>query len=801
MLSSTEPAARRRLEWPADRLAMVGILALAFGLRLWRLGDKNLWWDEALALWAVRQPLAALTAWTAGDVHPPLFFWALWLWRRGVGETEFALRMLPALWGVITVALAYALGRRAGGRRAGGLAALLLAVSPFAVWWSGELRMYALAGLWVTLVAYATQRWLEDAAAARGLAAGSAPPRPDRWLPWVLLATVAILHSLYLGAAALVALNLAVGLAWLRGGLPARRLVAWAVAQLLAGLAFLPWWRYAAGHMQSWTSLPQPTTPWEVLRLGATLMATGRSTALAEAAWPTLLFWTAALIAAALAWRNRRKAALRQPAVLVFLALLPPAAIWAATQPRSLFYSPGLEARYYLPFAAPVYALVAMLAAGGRLAPRPVAPLLAAGLLLPLLGGLPDHYAPRRLRDDLQSLVLVLWSQARPDDALLLVSGDRYPLLEAAYGRWSPGEGAMQPGALPPIRPFPGKSAGPLPAGWEAGLAAIVRDHPRVWLVEIERHWQDPEGKVGAWLTTDRRLVLSETFGPHRLSLFAASGVAPPAVERVDPHWPGCREQPNGVAQVLACQPAVDVRPGDELSLTLFSHPASARELRLDALDGAAAAPVARWVAAAGASTTSKADRQRVSLSITERLPSGRYAFFAEGRVAPIGRPVELRSRLPGPAPWPVGWRGTSIRFFHPSGEVRLSGISLTGPPLGPGSTVAVDLRWDLPAPASLTPSPTVFVHLLGPPRPDGSVVWATGDGPPLADRWPVAPGPLFDRHLLAIDPDAPPGRYQIEVGLYDAIGGERWLVEGPGSDAAARRFVGDPADLRRSGP
>lgn len=787
------------------RLTAAGILALAFGLRLWRLGDKNLWWDEALALWAVRKPLAALTAWTAGDVHPPLFFWSLWLWRRGVGETEFALRLLPAIWGVITVALAWVLGRRAGGPRAGALAALLAAVSPFAVWWSGELRMYALAGLWVALAAYAVQRWLAEAEVpgdrtdsvpiSRDSPGSAARGRPDRWLLVYLLAAVALLHSLYLGAAALVALNLAVGLAGLRRALSPRRLALWSGAQVLAVLAFLPWWAYASGRMQSWSSIRQPAGLGETWRLGATLLATGRSTGLSEAAWPTGLFWATALLAAVLAWR-RRVGGRRWSAVLIGLALLPPLAIWAATQPRALFYSPGLEARYFLPFAIPVYALAAVLAAragAGIGAPqRAKGPLLAAGLLLPLLWGLPGHVAPRRLRDDLQSLVLALWSQARPDDALLLVSGDRYPLLEAAYGRWSPIGGDRSAG-LPPIRPFPGKAAGPLPASWKGDLAAIARDHPRVWLVEVERHWQDPEGQVAAWLAANRRPVLAEAFGPHRLSLFAAPGAASPKVERVDPDWPGCRAAGAGAAGVLACQAALEVRPGDDLSLTLFGRADLPRELRLEAQDGAAAGPVARWTTAV-VDDPSAAVRRRFTLAVGERLPSGRYAFVAEGGDAPIGRHVQVDALLPRPGAWPDRWRRTDLRFGDPSGEIRLTGISLTGPPPGPGATVAVDLRWELPAGRTRPDGPTVFVHLLGAARPDGGVVWASGDGLPPGDRWPEAAGPLLDRHLLAIDAGAPPGPYQVEVGLYDGASGQRRPVEGPGADAAARRFLWQPS-------
>jgi len=70
------------------------ILILALGLRLYRLADANLWWDEALAIWAVRKGLAGVTLWTAGDVHPPLYFWSLWGWVQLFGESTFAMRSL-----------------------------------------------------------------------------------------------------------------------------------------------------------------------------------------------------------------------------------------------------------------------------------------------------------------------------------------------------------------------------------------------------------------------------------------------------------------------------------------------------------------------------------------------------------------------------------------------------------------------------------------------------------------------------------------------------------------------------------
>ena len=99
------------------RLLPLGLLLLAFALRLFRLGDQNVWWDEGLAIWAVRKSFIDTTLWTAGDVHPPLFVWTLWPWVRLVGQTEFAARLITVVWGMLSAALAYALGRRLGGGR------------------------------------------------------------------------------------------------------------------------------------------------------------------------------------------------------------------------------------------------------------------------------------------------------------------------------------------------------------------------------------------------------------------------------------------------------------------------------------------------------------------------------------------------------------------------------------------------------------------------------------------------------------------------------------------------------------
>jgi hypothetical protein len=93
-------------------------------------------------------------------------------------------------------------------------------------------------------------------------------------------------------------------------------------------------------------------------------------------------------------------------------------------------------------------------------------------------------------------------------------------------------------------------------------------------------------------------------------------------------------------------------------------------------------------------------------------------------------------------------------------GALELAGYSLaTDPRLG--DTLTVLLYW------RGTPDPrwTTFVHVIGPPKPDGLTLWTQHDHPPLA------PG----RDLYPLDlRGLPPGVYQIVAGLYEPRTGAR---------------------------
>ena len=74
----------------SSRFWLFAILLAAFALRLYRLGVSSLWYDETVSGVLAQQDLLALTRHTAGDIHPPLYYYLLHFWGRLAGWSEFS---------------------------------------------------------------------------------------------------------------------------------------------------------------------------------------------------------------------------------------------------------------------------------------------------------------------------------------------------------------------------------------------------------------------------------------------------------------------------------------------------------------------------------------------------------------------------------------------------------------------------------------------------------------------------------------------------------------------------------------
>ncbi len=250
---------RVRQRWVTISL-LLGLLIIGWGLRLHRLGDKSVWWDEGWSVWVARHSFVGILQQVGHDVHPPLYFWLLHVWRWGSGDSEFGLRALSALLGVLTIAAVYRLGKVVNGRATGLLAALFITVSRFSIAWSQEIRMYALVSLLAVLGVWAAIRvWNEG--------------RPVHWLAYIL-SMIGGLLSLYL----FFPIPLAINVAWLwvvkQAKHPRRQLLQWAGAQLAILVVVGLWLNYALRGFLS-NSSASPTALIDFLKIYWTVLTVG----------------------------------------------------------------------------------------------------------------------------------------------------------------------------------------------------------------------------------------------------------------------------------------------------------------------------------------------------------------------------------------------------------------------------------------------------------------------------------------------------------------------------------------------
>jgi 4-amino-4-deoxy-L-arabinose transferase-like glycosyltransferase len=760
------------------RISPLLILLAAFALRIVRLGDANLWWDEALAIWAVRKGLAGVTLWTAADVHPPLYFWSLRGWVQAAGESEFAMRLLSVMFGVLTVAVVYRLGLLIGGRGAAILAGLLTALSRFHIWWSQEMRMYVLAGLLGALSLYLCLRWLRTLARAPS----SAPGRERRWLLLIgyVLAALGSLYTIFLMAAWVLVQNLVVliALLWRQGYRRGRMLLQWVAAQvaILAGLAV--WLVFAWERMPTW-SVSEPVSPLFVAELYAVLLTAGASVEIRR------YLWSLALPLAALVWgmillvrRTLRGQASAQEGLhwiaLSLAVAAPPVMVYLSTLPRSLFYTPHIEARYFLPFAAAFWALLAWAVAAIGARWRRVAIALGAALVLSWLVVLPGHYADRYLEDELQTLVRTIASQAETGDVVLLNSGSRYPVFLYYYGRL--------PGARRPEVVTITQQAERLdPEEVAAWFEEHAGEYRRIWLAEVEANLSDPERLVRAALQERYVALRSEGYGHNALYLYAGPNAAAPRLTSTyTPDHAAARGALFGALRGWEL-PVRVFTPGHEMRVVLYWDRSPLLPVTLELVNAQEQVLQRRRVVA---DPRAYAWRERVDLPVTPALAEGNYSLqlVVEGEPPFVLGQVRIADTLPLPAP-----QGPEVGLELIWGEgLLLEGLSLAGAQyqaveLAPGDTLVVDLYWRVQqAPQA---DYTVFVHLIGEafnPATQGPV-WGQHDAQPLDGLWPTriwrTGETLVDRHLVTLDPATPPGNYSLVLGLYATDTVERLTV------------------------
>jgi uncharacterized membrane protein len=126
---------------------LVGIMALAFGVRIIGIGRESLWLDEGVSAMRAFQDTVRIWQSTAhGDYNPPGYYYALHYWIMLAGQEEGAMRSLSAILSTLSVWLVYRIGKELMCRSAAIFAALLTAISLYHLRYAQELRPYALFG-------------------------------------------------------------------------------------------------------------------------------------------------------------------------------------------------------------------------------------------------------------------------------------------------------------------------------------------------------------------------------------------------------------------------------------------------------------------------------------------------------------------------------------------------------------------------------------------------------------------------------------------------------------------------------
>ncbi|MCB9438153.1 MAG: glycosyltransferase family 39 protein [Anaerolineales bacterium] len=212
-------------------LLLTGICLLSFYLFSHHLDATSLWADEGwtIAASAEANPVQVVDRWVAVDVHPPLFFVALNLWRQFTGDSIFELRYFSVLVSLIGVALMYRLGRAMYSVRAGYLAAFLFGVHDLVIVLTHEVRHYPAQQTMSALTLWLYWRFWQRPTRQRGIA--------------FAVGGAALLYTHYWGALVLLGIGLHMLITrW-------RTLKPYMVASVGVGLLYVPWLPVIAHQM------------------------------------------------------------------------------------------------------------------------------------------------------------------------------------------------------------------------------------------------------------------------------------------------------------------------------------------------------------------------------------------------------------------------------------------------------------------------------------------------------------------------------------------------------------------------
>ncbi|MBC7262802.1 MAG: glycosyltransferase family 39 protein [Chloroflexi bacterium] len=338
-------------------VALLGILLLAAVLRLGGLASESLWYDEAYSVWVARHDLAWQIAMSIERIYPPTYYLLLHIWMF-LGDSEFVVRALSAVLGIVSVALIYILGQALFDSETGLVGAFLLAIAPLHIWYSQEARMYILVALLLSVGNWAL--WRAVHASERRYWALYAVTIGLAFSAHYHAVFILTAHNLYMIARSLIRGKWCEWRPWLVTQGAALALAAVGLAGIFSEEATLWWGELTKRYSVSWVDLIRTAAEFTY---GLTFTG-GRI-----AYWGGLALTGACCMVALVSARHRGAISGADWPVdegtvyCLFLAVVPVLAVWVVSLWKSFYVL-----RYLFPFMPPYLLLVAR---GARLLRSP----------------------------------------------------------------------------------------------------------------------------------------------------------------------------------------------------------------------------------------------------------------------------------------------------------------------------------------------------------------------------------------------------------------------------------------------
>jgi len=124
-------------------LILIAIFVVALSLRLYGLDNQSVWYDELFETNSFHERFFNNKSPIRSNA-PPLNSVFVYPMTQLFPRSDFALRLMPFIFGVMTIPFFFFLGRRLFNEKVALIASYILAISPFHIWHSQDARMYAL---------------------------------------------------------------------------------------------------------------------------------------------------------------------------------------------------------------------------------------------------------------------------------------------------------------------------------------------------------------------------------------------------------------------------------------------------------------------------------------------------------------------------------------------------------------------------------------------------------------------------------------------------------------------------------